>query len=215
MALPVVPVTQPESIAKVATANIIPSVHGVRKFFPGVGYSWLHPAAARSWDALTAACLAETGVRLTAVSTADVYRSYAVQVAAFRARYVPKWTLAACGLKNKVENRRTWDGITYYLLKGQIPCAVPGKGWHPRLLAVDVAVYDPNYIDGNKWEGGARAVRGNALAWEWLKKNVISFGWSWEIPSEGVDDPHLHYWAGDKIQKRVLDVEAWFGGVGG
>lgn len=218
MTLPVVPVQVPASIAGLTAAQISKQVHLAPKLFAGVGRSYIHPNAARCWDALNLSCYAATKQWLTAVSTADVFRSYSTQCTAFRMRYTETWTLAQNGLTNLTQNKRSWNGTpansgagtmkVYYLRKGQIPCAVPGTGWHPKGLAVDAAIFDPTINDGNSYEGGARNIRSNAVAFAWLKANAVSFGWSWEIAREYVDDPHLHYFAGDNIPKAVLDLEA-------
>jgi hypothetical protein len=219
MSLPVVPVVQPSSIANVPTNLLVKEKHFIRKFFPGVGYSWLHPTAARCWDAMNIALFAALKVWLTITSTADALRSYQTQVNAFNTRYTAKWTLAESGLTNLTQNTRKWNGtpansgpgvlVKYYLRKGQIPCAVPGTGWHPRGLALDNAVYDASLNDGNVWPGGARHIRSNKAAFDWLKLNVTEFGFSWENEKEYVDDPHLRYTAGDKIPQRVIDIEKY------
>ena len=207
MTLPVVAVKQPASIKDVPTAKIVKEVHLTKVFFPGVGNSYMHAAMARCWFALVVACIAATKQTLTAVSTADVYRSFQVQHNAFFNRYTPTWSLEVNGLTNRFANTRTYNGVKYYLRKGQIPCAVPGTGWHPRGLAIDVAIFVPTISDGNQWPGGATYIRGNKQVFDWLKANVLSFGFSWENVKEYVDDPHLHYFAGDAIPQRVIDIE--------
>ena len=208
MALPVVALTRPSNIEGLSASQIGAS-HLTPLYFPGVGHSSLNPAAARAWGALVVACLAATGQTLTAVSTADVLRSFQQQWNAFFDRYTDSWSLSVNGLTNRTQHTRFFQGKTWYLKKGRIPCAVPGTGNHPLGLAVDVAIFDSKIVDGNKWDGGARNIRSDAKVWAWLKENVVSLGWSWEHAAEGVDDPHLRYYAGDKIPQRVLDIEAW------
>lgn len=221
MTLPVVPVKRPANIVGVSAAQI-GACHLEAVFFPGVGHSSLNPAAARGWRALVVACIAATGVTLTAVSTADAYRTFATQLRAFMARYVlatdPGIASGAIAIATDFAGRpihtRTYLGQVYYLRRGMIPCAVPGSGWHPFGLAVDVAIYDPTLNDGDQYPGDPRNIRTRtpakfAAVWPWLIGNVVSLGWSWEYPTEGTDDPHLHYFAGDTPTQRVLDIEAW------
>ncbi len=206
MALPVVPVTKPSNIEGLKSSQI-GVCHLKEVFFAGVGHSSLNPAAARCWDALVIACLAATKVTLTAVSTADVYRSYSTQYRVFHQRYTPTFDPVV----NTTEHQRVFEGVRYYLRKGMIPVASPGGGFHPLGLAVDVAIFNPNINDGDKYPGDPTNIRNAAYkaVWEWLKANVVSLGWSWEHATEGVDDMHLHYFAGDKIPARVLAIEAW------
>jgi hypothetical protein len=220
MVLPVVSVKKPSNIEGL-NASQISTEHNTKVFFPGAGYSALNKQAARSWNCMALKIKQETGVTLTAISTADVLRSYNVQVQGFNRDYTLGWSLTINGLTNRTKNIRKWNGTpgnlgpgimkTYYLKKGAIPKAIPGGGNHPLGLAVDVAIYDVLLDDGNAWPGGSRNIHTKPIAWEWLKDNAVRrFGWSWEIATEGVDDPHLHYFAGDDIPKEVLEIEAFF-----
>lgn len=225
MALPVVSVVKPAAIAGLTAAQIDRTnpTHLVKRFFPGVGDQYLNPQADRCFGALALFCKQATGVTLSCAGQGSGWRSYATQVNAFRLRYTEGWTLAANGLTNATKNIRRWNGTpansgpgvlkTYYLRKGMIPVAVPGGGYHPLGLALDVAIWDPALIDGNPIPGGVRSIRSNPAVWTWLLANAGSCGWSWENSSLGVDDPHLHYWAGDKIPARVLQLEAFFAGL--
>lgn len=60
----------------------------------------------------------------------DGYRTYAVQVATFNARYT----------RTRLPGRptKTWNGVTYWLLPRRAPAAVPGKSNHGWGAAVDV-----------------------------------------------------------------------------
>jgi hypothetical protein len=224
MVLPVVNVKKPANIVGLSAAQIN-STHNTPVFFPGAGWSALNKQAARSWNCMALKAQQETGITLTAISVADVLRSYNVQVQGFHRDYTLGWTLAVNGLSNLTKNTRKWNGTpgnlgvgvmkTYYLKKGATPKAIPGGGNHPLGLAVDVAVYDPNLDDGNKWPGGSRNIRTKPILWNWLLKNAGSrFGWSWENSQEGIDDPHLRYFAGDNIPKEVLAIEDWFAAQG-
>lgn len=220
MVLPVVSIKKPANIAGL-NASQINSTHNTAVFFPGAGWSALNKQAARSWLCMALKAQQETGITLTAISTGDVLRSYNIQVQGFLRDYTLVWSLAVNGIVNRTKNTRKWNGTpdnlgagkmrTYYLKKNAVPKAIPGGGNHPLGLAVDVAVYDPNLDDGNKWPGGSRNIRTKPVLWNWLLKNAgPRFGWSWELPQEGLDDPHLHYFAGDNIPKEVLEIEAWF-----
>lgn len=218
MALPVITVVRPTAIQGLTAAQISKDnpTHLVKRAFPAVGTQYLNPQAARCWDALWVFCKQDTGRTLSCAGQGSGWRSYQTQVNAFRLRYTLGWTLAANGLTNRVKNIRTWNGTpgnigpgdrrTYYLRKGMIPVAVPGGGYHPLGLALDVALHDPT-------TNTVRAIRSDPKVWNWLLANAASCGWSWENSSLGVDDPHLHYWAGDKIPARVAKLEAFFAAV--
>jgi len=201
MTLPVAPVTRPSDIAGLTPAQI-GVCHLSQVYFPGVGHDSLHKLAARAWTALTVAALAEGGWVLTCAGWGSALRSFATQERAFFQRYVDTYNPLTCQLSNQ----RTYQGKRWYLKRGQIPCAVPGTGNHPLGLAIDGALYKGGKI---------LAWRGDAKFWAWLKANVLSFGLSFEIPEEGVDDPHVRYTAGDHVPQRVLDIEAWCAAHGG
>lgn len=218
MALPVVTVVKPVAIQGLNAAQISKTnpKHLVPRTFPGVGVQYLNPQAARCWDALFVFCKQATGRTLSCAGQGSGWRSYATQVNAFNLRYTLGWTLEANGLTNRVKNIRTWNGTpgnlgggvrkTYYLRRGMIPVAVPGGGYHPLGLALDVALYEPT-------TNSVRSIRSDTKVWNWLLANAMTCGWSWENASLGVDDPHLHYWAGDKIPAKVAQLEAFFASV--
>jgi LAS superfamily LD-carboxypeptidase LdcB len=135
----------------------------------------LHHLAADAWQAMRAAALAD-GVRpFKPTSSADTYRPLADQRRLFLARY----TL------NPLEGRPTvvWEGKTYYLLPRMAQAARPGTSNHGYGIAVDV------------WgSSGARL--------EWLEKNALRFGFSWEFRS-GAEPWHIRYFRGDKVPPAV------------
>ncbi len=206
MALPVIPVTQPSDIRDLRPDQI-GVCHLAKVYFPGVGHDSLHKLPARGWVALTVAALAE-GQKynekwvLTCAGWGSALRAYATQYKAFFDRYEPG---PYNPLKHQLKHQRVFGGVRYYLRRGQIPCAVPGSGWHPRGLAIDGALFHKGLIV---------AWRSNTRFWNWLKANVVSFGFSFEIAEEGVDDPHIRWVVGDKIPQRVLDIEQWIAAAG-
>lgn len=212
MALPVVKVTPPSAISGLTAAQISRDnpKHLVHHIFAAVGKQYLNPTFLRCWVALALFCKQATGFDLSCAGQGSGWRSYQTQLNQFHLRYTPTWSLAVNGATNRFQNRRTFQGKVHYLRKGMIPVAVPGSGWHPFGLALDVAIFDPKLDDGFPIPGGVRSIRSNATVWNWLLANAASCGMSWEIERLGVDDPHLHYFAGDNVPKRVLDLEAFF-----
>lgn len=139
------------------------------------GKGMLHHCAADAYEAMDAAANAE-GIDLSPTSPADTYRSLAVQEYGFFQRYT---TEVIAGQKPRVYKGQAW-----YLKKGMAMLAVPGTSKHNLGIAIDIA-------------------NANGPRLEWLKKNAVSFGFSWEVvPSEPW---HLRYVAGDKKPQRVLD----------
>jgi hypothetical protein len=222
MVLPVIQVTRPSNIQGLTAAQISRSnpKQLVPRTFPGVGTEYLHPNAARCYDALSvyfnmAVKDGGTGCILSCAGHGSGHRLYSTQVGQFNLRMTPTYSLAINGATNRLKNRRKWNKtpansgpgplITYYLRKGMIPIAVPGEGQHPLGLGLDTAIYDPATRT-------IHSIRSNPAAFAWLVKNAGKYGWSWENAALGVDDPHLHYWAGDNIPQAVLQVEAWFKG---
>jgi hypothetical protein len=225
MALPVKPVVKPSAIAGLTAAQISKTnpQHLKPHFFAGVGDQYLNPFALRCVIAFILFCKQATGVDLSCAGQGSGWRSYRTQVTGFQASYTTTWSLSVNGLANRFANTRKWNGtpansgpgalVTYYLRKGAIPKAVPGTGWHPYGLALDFAIFDALMDDGYPVPGGVRSVRSNPLVWQWMQANALSCGLSWENPNVGVDDPHLHYFAGDKVPARVLQLEAYFAGL--
>jgi LAS superfamily LD-carboxypeptidase LdcB len=139
------------------------------------GKGQLHHCAADAYEAMDAAANAE-GIDLSPTSPADTYRTLAVQEYGFFQRYT---TNVIAGQKPRIYQGKAW-----YLKKGMAMLAVPGTSKHNLGIAIDIA-------------------NANGPRLEWLKKNAVSFGFSWEvIPSEPW---HLRYVTGDKKPQRVLD----------
>lgn len=215
MALPVIAVQRPAAIAGLTAAQISRDNprHLLPHYFAAVGKQYLNPQALRCWGALALFCKQATGVDLSCAGQGSGWRSYQTQLNQFNLRYTETYSLAINGVTNRLLNRRTFNGKVHYLRKNMIPVAVPGQGWHPYGLALDVAIFDLKLDDGFPIPGGVRSIRSNTVVWNWLLANAATCGWSWENSSLGVDDPHLHYWAGDKIPARVLQLEAFFKGL--
>lgn len=201
MSLPVLPLKRPKDIEGL-TPQQIGVCHLTQVYFPGVGHDSLHRLAARAWVALTIAALAAGKWTLTCAGWGSALRAFATQERVFFQRYTPTYNPAV----NQIKHQRVYQGKRYYLRRGMIPVAIPGGGNHPLGLAVDGALLV---------NGKIIAWRSDAKFWAWLKANVTTFGFSFEHPDEGVDDPHIRYVAGDAIPRRVLDIEAWIEAASG
>lgn len=143
----------------------------------------LCPEAARAWEALTAAALAD-GITLKSVSS---YRPLSVQIAIFLDRYVTYDTGSS--------DSKVWNGRRYWKLPGVASAAPPGHSNHGKLLAVDTGSEE----DG---DAGPESLSDEALAW--LLANEEKFGFSHEIQTERW---HIRYFAGDDIPRAVLYYE--------
>jgi hypothetical protein len=232
MTLPVIAVTKPGNIANMTSPAQVGVCQLTSVFFPGLGHGSLNSVAARAWSAMVAVAAAPVAhggaaTTLTIASLGDALRSYDAQVHAildprrYTTTYDENVNVALTGPNRHPDPIRQWNGtpansgagpmVTYYLVKGAIPCAIPGTGWHPWGLAADVAIWSPTVSPRPINIRNGRFTN----VWVWLLDNAVSFGWSWENPNVGVDDAHLHYWAGDDIQQRVIAVERWIaaGGV--
>jgi len=168
----------------------------------------LHPAAAHAFKALQIAVYANCNKKtLTATSSVDTYRPYSVQLSGFLSRYDSTYL----PLRNTLSNQRVWNGTTYYLKRGRIPCAVPGTSNHGWGLAIDVAIWDPTILH-------AVSVRNSAHwdVWNFLQTphGALYYGFSWENPTVGVDDAHLHFFMGDEVPQGVKDMDAFFAAAG-
>lgn len=141
----------------------------------------LHVLAARAWEAMRHAA-ARDGISLYPTSTADTYRSYEQQMNLFKRRYTPTYDPNV----NTLEDSRTFNGQTWYKLKGVAAAASPGKSNHGWGLAVDVSNSS-----------------GSRLAW--MVANATRFGFSWEMASEPW---HLRYVVAENIPAAVLEYEA-------
>lgn len=202
MVLPVHAVTLPADLTDAVAKNLngkLGDCNLTAITLAGIGHASLEKQAARAFQAMQVAVLGATGQTLSASSSVDCYRPYQVQLNAFVARYTPTFDPTVNIGTNYV---RIWNGHTYYQKKGTVPCAVPGTSNHGWGLAVDVAVYNPALAH-------VVNVKNYPTVWQWLLTYADAFGFSWENPNEGVDDMHLHYWAGDNIQHGVLEIEAW------
>lgn len=215
MALPVVKVVRPKAIAGLTAAQISKTnpAHLQAHIFAAVGKQYLNPTFLRCWVAFALFCKQATGYDLSCAGQGSGWRSYQTQLNQFHLRYTETYSLAVNGAANRLLNRRTFNGKVYYLRKGMIPVAVPGQGWHPYGLALDIAIFDPTLDDGFPMPGGVRSIRSNTKVWNWVLTNAVSCGMSWENERLGVDDPHLHYFAGDNVPKRVLELEAFFNSI--
>ncbi len=210
-----VPVVMPADLKGQQNGKLGPcSITSV--YFPGVGHLSMHPAAARSWNLMAALAHAQIGVTL---STTGTYRTYDQQLRLFMARYTDSYL----PLRNVTSSQRTWQGKTWYLRRGNAPCAVPGTSNHGWALAIDTAIakstFDPAV---GKNVTKVVGITSDLRMWKWLVENAVSFGWSWEgtkvaptwMPGQpaaaGWEPWHLRYVAGDQTPQRILDIEAWF-----
>lgn len=179
---------------------------------PGTGLGHLHPAAARNWGLLAVIATAETGQAMSATSIVDTYRPYGIQEAAFVQRYQLTYIPGA--------STKYWQGKTWYLKKGMAMAAVPGTSNHGLGLAIDMALW----VQGANGQWRIVSITSNGLFWAWLTaaslapapyrigtgSNLESFGFSFEAQSEPW---HIRLVSGGPTQ-RVLDIEAFFAGLG-
>ena len=136
----------------------------------------LHYLAADAWNAMVDAAKAD-GIELKPTSSGDTYRSYDAQKAGFLQRYQLE------PITN--QSTKTFEGKTWYLKKGMAMLATPGKSQHNLGLAVDI------HSAGEK------------KRLDWLIKNVLKFGFSWEVvPSEPW---HIRYTEGDQVPQAVKE----------
>lgn len=173
---PIVRVTMPASLAGAANGRLSDSL--LVSIEPN---GRLHVLAARAWHAMRAAAAAD-GIELTPTSTADTYRSYEQQLAAFNDRYTPTFEPNV----NTSLDSRTFNGARWYKRRGVAALASPGTSNHGWGLAIDVAN-----------SSGARL--------DWMLANAPRFGFSWESQSEAW---HLRYIAAETIPAAVLAFEA-------
>jgi LAS superfamily LD-carboxypeptidase LdcB len=157
----------------------------------------MHHLAARAWKAMRH----DAKVAGILLGHVGAYRPYEQQLSLFNQRYVK----GDSGDPRKIT--RKFKNETWMLKKGMAPAGSPGTSNHGWGLAIDAAVIvndktvpitsDP---DG---KGGFKS------GLEWLMKNALSYGFSWEI-KEGAQAEawHIRYFTGDKIPQAVLDYEA-------
>ena len=136
----------------------------------------LHYLAADAWNAMVDAAQKD-GIELKPTSAGDLYRSYDAQKSGFLQRYQLEPVVGT--------STKTFEGKTWYLKKGMAMLATPGKSQHNLGLAVDI------HSAGEK------------KRLDWLIKNVVKFGFSWEVvPSEPW---HIRYTEGDAVPQAVKD----------
>lgn len=136
----------------------------------------LHYLAADAWNAMVDAA-EKDGIELKPTSAGDLYRSYDAQKSGFLQRYQLEPVVGT--------STKTFEGKTWYLKKGMAMLATPGKSQHNLGLAVDISS------------------AGEKKRLDWLIKNVVKFGFSWEVvPSEPW---HIRYTEGDAVPQAVKD----------
>ena len=136
----------------------------------------LHYLAADAWNAMVDAA-EKDGIELKPTSAGDLYRSYDAQKSGFLQRYQLEPVVGT--------STKTFEGKTWYLKKGMAMLATPGKSQHNLGLAVDINS------------------AGEKKRLDWLIKNVVKFGFSWEVvPSEPW---HIRYTEGDAVPQAVKD----------
>lgn len=135
----------------------------------------LHWAAAYAWMAMIEAAKAD-GLELKPTSSADTYRTYESQLAAFKQRYTTEPNGNAT---------RTFEGKKWYKKSPKLASlAAPGTSQHNSGLAVDVAnAGEPKRLN-------------------WLIANVKKFGFSWEVVPE--EPWHIRYVCGDALPEAVV-----------
>lgn len=181
--LPVRRMVHPTDLAATSNGIINPKVHTTISLADGTR-STMHHRAAAALHAMDQALLEATGYHLGSVG---MWRPYAVQEAGFRRSYLDHYDPARCTLNHQ----RTWLGLSWYLLKGTLPKATPGRSEHGWGLANDCTI----------WRAGTEyplADRRVAAGFAWLQANALRYGYSWAYPTLGTDDPHLQYFAGDQ-----------------
>ena len=120
------------------------------------GGGFLHPKAAKAWNALVAKATAD-GIVLKPTSAGDLYRSYELQKRGFLTRYQLEPIAGA--------SSKTFEGKKWYLKPKNAPLATPGRSNHNLGIAIDVA-------------------NANGKILQWMKENIEAFGFSWELQEE-------------------------------
>lgn len=188
MSYPVANVVLPSSLNGVANGQLDNSIL-VDAGMVSRPLARLHPHAARAFAAMKAEVAANFGGwELTCTSTADCYRSLAIQISTFQSRYT------TTNLPGRPTKR--WNGVTYWQKPGTAMAATPGTSNHGLGLAIDMAWYNG--------EGGVVGITARMDVFNWLLLNAWRFGFSWETQSEPW---HVRYVAGDAIPQAVLDHE--------
>lgn len=117
-------------------------------------------------------------------------RPYAQQENLFRSRYAPSPVTT--------RGSKIWNGVRWYNQRGAM-AAVPGTSNHGWAIADDVSEDDTGDDIGE-------SINDEDL--QWLKDNARSFGWALDIHSEPW---HWHWYNGDALTQRTVDVLAAFG----
>lgn len=200
MSLPVRAFNRPAALANASNGMLPPDLL-VDGRFPARPNARLFYNCARAWWALSALCLAATGYVLTVTSLHDAYRIYSIQLAGFLDRYEPCSFAVYMVTASSKRRKFAYNGNTYWKLKpGRVPSSTPGLSPHGLGCAFDGCVLFSN--------GSIHSLFSVTVVWNWLIANVVSLGFSWEYTEQGIDDPHLRYFAGDIIPARVLAFEA-------
>ena len=182
MPWPVVPIKFCEHLEGKKPSEIKPAM--LRKLSVG---GQMHHCAARAFEAMKAAAAAE-GVKLAPTSAGDTFRSIETQTKGFLSRYQKEVIPDA--------STRTWNGVKWYLKKGNAPLAAPNDdaktcSRHMLGIAIDIAN------------------TGNKKIMDWLLANEQKFGFSHEVVEmPGAESWHIRFTEGKVMPQAVLDYEA-------
>jgi len=182
MPWPVVPIKFCEHLEGKKPSDIKPAM--LRKLSVG---GQMHHCAARAFEAMKAAA-AKDGVKLAPTSAGDTFRSIETQTKGFLTRYQKELIPGA--------STRTWNGVKWYLKKGNAPLAAPNDdaktcSRHMLGIAIDIAN------------------TGNKKIMDWLLANEQKFGFSHEVVDmPGAESWHIRFTEGKAMPQAVLDYEA-------
>lgn len=182
MPWPVVPIKFCEHLEGKKPSDIKPAM--LRKLSVG---GQMHHCAARAFEAMKAAAAAD-GVKLAPTSAGDTFRSIETQTKGFLSRYQKEVIPDA--------STRTWNGVKWYLKKGNAPLAAPNDdaktcSRHMLGIAIDIAN------------------TGNKKIMDWLLANEQKFGFSHEVVDmPGAESWHIRFTEGKAMPQAVLDYEA-------
>lgn len=182
MPWPVVPIKFCEHLEGKKPSDIKPAM--LRKLSVG---GQMHHCAARAFEAMKAAA-EKDGVKLAPTSAGDTFRSIETQTKGFLTRYQKEPLEGA--------STRTWNGVKWYLKKGNAPLAAPNDdaktcSRHMLGIAIDIAN------------------TGNKKIMDWLLANEQKFGFSHEVVDmPGAESWHIRFTEGKVMPQAVLDYEA-------
>ena len=182
MPWPVVPIKFCEHLEGKKPSQITPAM--LRKLSCG---GQMHHCAARAFEAMKVAAHAD-GVVLAPTSSGDTFRSIETQTKGFLTRYQKEVIPDA--------TTRTWNGVKWYLKKGNAPLAAPNDdaktcSRHMLGIAIDIAN------------------TGNKKIMDWLLANEQKFGFSHEVVDmPGAESWHIRFTEGKAMPQAVLDYEA-------